>query len=122
MSLYGTLRHLLELESWYALGLSFGAGILTNFGLSRNWAFGAKAEKWYWQFGRFLGVISLIYIVSGWITQGLYAVWPIMPGRSFWVRGASAIGTLPLSYALHKWVSFRQAPAIFQKSLPLERG
>jgi putative flippase GtrA len=110
MGVYGMLTHLGGVEHWIALAVSFGTGVITNFGLSRQWAFEAKVEKWHRQFIRFLVVIGVIYLVNGWFMRGLYLIWPSMLWRNFWVRGVAAIGTLPLSYYLHRRVSFRQGP------------
>ncbi len=110
IGVYTVLTHLFDVEHWRALGLSFFAGIVTNFGLSREWAFQAKGERWYGQFVRFLVVVGVIYLVNGWLMRGLYETWPLMVWRGFWVRGIAAVGTLPLSYYLHRRITFRQGP------------
>jgi len=119
IGVYTVLTHLFSVEHWSALGLSFLAGIATNFGLSREWAFRAKSQKWYGQFFRFLLVVGVIYLVNGWLMRGLYGVWPPMVWRGFWVRGVAAMGTLPLSYYLHRRFTFRQGPVFSKKLLPL---
>ena len=120
LGLYTGLTHLAGMEHWVALGLSFIAGIVVNFSIARAWAFQTRGGRWHRQFFRFLLVAGVMYLVNGWLMQGLYEVWPLIAWRNFWVRGVSAMGTLPLSYYLLRRFTFREGPIFSRKSLPLK--
>ncbi|MDW8236182.1 MAG: hypothetical protein RMK98_06150 [Bacteroidia bacterium] len=56
---------------------------------------------------RFLFVVAVVYLLNGATMEGLYALFPLwMPWRSFWVRSVAALTVFPLSYILHRRVSF----------------
>lgn len=102
---YSGLRFL-GLRHWLALAISFGIGIVFGFFLSRNWVFRSKDPQWEGQLLRFMLVIAFLYVLNGLVMEGLYWLIPAFAGRSFVIRGVSAFGLLPLSFTLHRRVSF----------------
>lgn len=91
---------------WLALGLSFSGGVAIGFVLTRMWVFHSQSPAWRQQLLRFILVIGLMYLVNGMIMEGLYLILPAFTGRSLFVRGLAATASLPISFTLHRRVSF----------------
>lgn len=105
LGLYSVLRFF-GVWHWIALALSFGAGITVGFILTRRWVFQQRGPAWEKQLLRFLIVVGIMYFVNGFFMEGLYWLLPAFTGRSFFVRGLAAMGALPISFTLHRRVSF----------------
>lgn len=105
VGLYAALRWM-ALPHWPALALSFGSGVVIGFVLTRSWVFGAQGAGWAGQMVRFLLVIGIMYVLNGLCMEGLYVLLPAFSGRSAAARLLAAGGTFPLSYLLHRRISF----------------
>ncbi|MCX8112967.1 MAG: GtrA family protein [Bacteroidia bacterium] len=105
LGIYTGLRFL-GVWHWLALAVSFGTGIAIGFVLTRSWVFRNADPAWEKQLGRFLLVVLVIYFLSGLLMEGLYWLLPTFTGRSLVIRGIAALGSLPLSFTLHRRVSF----------------
>lgn len=105
IGLYSTLR-LFGVWHWVALALSFGTGVAIGFILTRRWVFQQRGPTWEGQLLRFLLVVGIMYFLNGILMEGLYWLLPAFTGRSFFVRGLAATGSLPISFTLHRRVSF----------------
>ncbi|MCS7153044.1 MAG: GtrA family protein [Bacteroidia bacterium] len=105
IGIYSGLRFL-SIWHWVALAVSFTTGITVGFILTRRWVFRSTDPLWERQLLRFLIVVGIMYFVNGLIMEGLYWILPAFAGRSLVVRGAAAATALPLSFTLHRRVSF----------------
>lgn len=86
--------------------MSFSTGVILGFVLSRYWVFQNQSPYWRGQFMRFILVIGVMYIINSLLMQGLYWFLPPFIGRSSVVRGLAAVSAFPLSFALHRRISF----------------
>lgn len=102
---YSGLRFL-GLRHWIALAISFGVGVVIGFVLTRHWVFRSRDPQWEGQLVRFVLVILFLYCLNGVVMEVLYRIVPAFAGRSFFVRGLSAVSLLPVSFTLHRRVSF----------------
>jgi putative flippase GtrA len=105
MGLYAGLRNL-GVWHWPALALSFGTGVAVGFYLTRRWVFDQKGSGWQRHFVRFIAVILVMYFVNGLVIEGIYKLLPLRMGRNIIARGLAAVGTFPLSFYLHRRISF----------------
>lgn len=105
IGLYSVLRFF-GMWHWLALSISFGTGVALGFILTRLWVFQRRGSAWEGQLVRFLLVVGIMYFVNGFLMEGLYTIIPAFVGRSFFVRGGAAVISLPISFALHRRVSF----------------
>lgn len=105
MGLYAGLRNL-GVWHWPALALSFGTGVAVGFYLTRRWVFDQKGNGWQRHFVRFIAVILVMYFVNGLVIEGIYKLLPLRMGRNIIARGLAAVGTFPLSFYLHRRISF----------------
>ncbi|MCS7189019.1 MAG: GtrA family protein [Bacteroidia bacterium] len=105
VGVYALLRNL-GMGHWLSLTISFGTGVLIGFYLTRKWVFESQEVRWHGQLVRFLLVIGLIYFLNGLVMEGLYMVLPAMRWRAAVARGFAALGTFPVSFVLHKRISF----------------
>lgn len=105
VGVYAGLRWL-AFPHWPALAMSFGSGVALGFVLTRFWVFGIRGTGWVGQIFRFLTVIGIMYVLNGLCMEGLYVLLPAFSGRSAVARLLAAGGTFPLSYLLHRRVSF----------------
>ncbi|MEN2992127.1 MAG: GtrA family protein [Bacteroidia bacterium] len=101
---YGFLRYV-GLAHWPSLALSFGSGVILGFLFSRWWVF-QQSGNLPAQLLRFLAVIAFMYLLNGLIMAGLYKVIGGWKLQGWIVRGFSAALTFPLSYLLHRRISF----------------
>ncbi len=105
IGVYAGLRWF-SMPHWPALALSFGSGVAIGFVLTRLWVFGVRGKEWKGQMFRFLVVIGVMYLVNGLCMEGLFVLLPAFSGRSAVARVLAAGGTFPLSYLLHRRISF----------------
>ncbi|MCX7606517.1 MAG: GtrA family protein [Bacteroidia bacterium] len=101
-----TLIRSFGIAHWPALSLSFGSGTLIGFFLTRYWVFRIETGPWKGQFLRFWMVIGLVYILNGLLMEGLYLLLPIGRWQGFMARTLAAAAILPVSFTLHRRVSF----------------
>lgn len=105
IGIYAGLRKM-GMWHWHALAISFTTGIVIGFLLTRLWVFERHGTPWKGQLLRFLLVILVMYFVNGLAIQYLYVLLPAAVWRSFAARSLAALGTFPLSYMLHRRISF----------------